>query len=254
METRDVVGYEDYYAVTDDGRVWSKRHGKYMKTQKTKKGYLKVNLWDKEKLKCKFVHRLVCEAFHGSMPEEDMVVDHINAVRDDNRAENLRWVTVEKNNAHSAEIGNVAPQRRIVVFNEEGDVMRFDSVQAARKAGWPVSDILKCEAYTIRGYTAVYEDEWDGCIGVYFEQMEEVRRRRFKEGRRKCGCFAPKDIVGVSLIDGSAIVFGSLNEAKSAGYYNLGSVLKKEPPIYRNRVWYCPADGKMFKCEWSEVA
>lgn len=39
------------------------------------------------------VHRLVCEAFHGSRPSPTHSVDHINGIRDDNRADNLRWAT-----------------------------------------------------------------------------------------------------------------------------------------------------------------
>lgn len=254
MEMRDVVGYEDYYAVTEDGRVWSKRHNKFLKGHLSKKGYVKVSLWDCEKVKTMFVHRLVCEAFHGPMSEEGMVVDHINAVRDDNRVENLRWVTVEQNNAHSAELGNVPPQRAVVVFNEAGDIKRFPSQKAARKAGWPVDMILNKEAYTIRGYTAAYEDEFDGCIGVWFEQMEHVRRRRRIAGRKKCGATAPKRVVGVSLIDGSTIEFRSTGEARLAGYKDLGNVLKREVPLYRNRIWYAPSDGREFSCEWTEVA
>jgi len=253
MEMRDVVGYEDYYAVTEDGRVWSKRHNRFLRLYKTKKGYVKVNLWDKTKVRGKFVHRLVCEAFNGAMPQEGMVVDHINAVRDDNRQENLRWVTVEQNNAHSANLGNVAPQRGVVVFNESGDVMRFDSTQAARKAGWPVADILKCQAYTIRGYTAVYEDEWCGAPSVHFEQMEEVRRRRFMEGRKSVTICEP--IVGVSLKDGSKTEYPSISAARREGFTNLSKgVFSKEIPLAYGRIWYKVSDGREFECSWTEVA
>jgi hypothetical protein len=44
------------------------------------------------------VHRLVCSAFHGRAPA-GWECDHINHQRDDNRAENLRWVTLEQNRA-----------------------------------------------------------------------------------------------------------------------------------------------------------
>lgn len=43
------------------------------------------------------VHQVVCTAFHGPAPEEDMVVDHIDTNRCNNRPENLRWVTKLEN-------------------------------------------------------------------------------------------------------------------------------------------------------------
>ena len=39
------------------------------------------------------VHQVVCTAFHGAEPEPNMVVDHIDTNRCNNRPENLRWVT-----------------------------------------------------------------------------------------------------------------------------------------------------------------
>ncbi|MBQ9469393.1 MAG: HNH endonuclease, partial [Bacteroidales bacterium] len=39
------------------------------------------------------VHQVVCTAFHGPPPEPNMVVDHIDTNRCNNRPENLRWCT-----------------------------------------------------------------------------------------------------------------------------------------------------------------
>lgn len=39
------------------------------------------------------VHQVVCTAFHGPEPEPNMVVDHIDTNRCNNRPENLRWLT-----------------------------------------------------------------------------------------------------------------------------------------------------------------
>lgn len=43
------------------------------------------------------VHRVVATAFLGNPNDNDMVVDHINTNRHDNRPENLRWVTKFEN-------------------------------------------------------------------------------------------------------------------------------------------------------------
>lgn len=41
----------------------------------------------------KRVHVLVCTAFHGPRPSAEATVDHINRIKHDNRASNLRWAT-----------------------------------------------------------------------------------------------------------------------------------------------------------------
>ena len=39
------------------------------------------------------VHRIVATAFHGEPPSEEYIVDHIDTNRQNNRPENLRWLT-----------------------------------------------------------------------------------------------------------------------------------------------------------------
>lgn len=43
------------------------------------------------------IHRIVATAFHGEAPSKEHVVDHKNTNKQDNRPENLRWVTKLEN-------------------------------------------------------------------------------------------------------------------------------------------------------------
>lgn len=43
------------------------------------------------------IHQIVAIAFLGNPPSENQVVDHINTIREDNRPENLRWLTRSEN-------------------------------------------------------------------------------------------------------------------------------------------------------------
>jgi hypothetical protein len=51
------------------------------------------------------IHRLMCEAFHGT-PEDGQVVRHLNGIRLDNRPENLTWGTPKENSADMLAHGN----------------------------------------------------------------------------------------------------------------------------------------------------
>ena len=57
---------------------------------KSKNGYLIIRV----KGKRMYVHRLVMLAFHG---KSDLTVDHLNMNKQDNRLENLEYVTVVEN-------------------------------------------------------------------------------------------------------------------------------------------------------------
>ena len=103
-EWKPIKGYEGLYEVSNMGRVRSLRnnHGIHrehiMKPNKTKCGYLRVGLRDKEgKRKWFSIHRLVLSIFNPIDGMENLQVDHINTIKTDNRVENLRFVTAKEN-------------------------------------------------------------------------------------------------------------------------------------------------------------
>lgn len=48
-----------------------------------------------------YVHRVVCEVFHGPPPEVSMVVNHKDENRQNNDERNLEWLTTRENISHS---------------------------------------------------------------------------------------------------------------------------------------------------------
>lgn len=62
-------------------------------------GYMRVSLMKDGKTHYRYVHHLVCEAFHGPKPRDDMHVAHWDGTRDNNRSDNLRWATPAENMA-----------------------------------------------------------------------------------------------------------------------------------------------------------
>ena len=113
-EWRDITGYEGSYQISNLGQVKSLNRTdttgrsvkeKILKGTLNKDGYLCVDFKKDGKRKSFRVHRLVAEAFIPNF-ENKPCVDHINTIRDDNRVENLRWVT------HKENVNNVISKER----------------------------------------------------------------------------------------------------------------------------------------------
>lgn len=95
-EFRDIEGYEGLYRVSDKGNVLNIKKRRTLKLFSRKNHYLYVNLCKNNNPIAIEVHRLVAQAFLKKF-DKKLQVDHINGVRNDNRAENLRMVTRSEN-------------------------------------------------------------------------------------------------------------------------------------------------------------
>lgn len=99
-----IPGYEDYYLISNLGRILSLRTGKIRKTTYNKNnGYLMVVLNGKDFKKTCTVHRLVAKAFIPN-PDDLECVNHKNEVKTDNRVENLEWCTKYYNNTYNGKM------------------------------------------------------------------------------------------------------------------------------------------------------
>ena len=97
---KDIPEYEGRYLVSNLGNIKSIRYGeeRLLSLRLSKCGYYRVNLYKDKIITTKPVHQLVAMAFLGHTPcGHDIVVNHINFDRKDNRADNLEIVTTRVN-------------------------------------------------------------------------------------------------------------------------------------------------------------
>lgn len=148
---KDVVGYEDYYKVSNLGRIYSKRQvvvnkdgsvnknkpPMIMKTVRDSKGYLKItfNLPAIGLKKTYKVHRIVAEAFIPN-PNNLPQINHIDGIKDNNNIENLEWISNLDNRRHNDTIGITPENMRsipvVMVDSKTGlDIKIFHSIHEA---------------------------------------------------------------------------------------------------------------------------
>lgn len=166
---RDVVGAEGLYQVSNWGRVKSLNYHRtgqeqILKPQKTKYGYLTVNLYKGEKMKTCKVHRLVSTAFIPN-PDNLPQVNHINEVKTDNfvflnedgsvdfSKSNLEWITAKKNCNHrtrNERIGkantNGKCSKRVAQKTKDGKLVKIwlSIMEVHRQTGWSCGNISQC--------------------------------------------------------------------------------------------------------------
>lgn len=106
---KDIEGYEERYAVTETGGIWSSRLNGFLKGQPDRKGYLCVSLFTKGNYKEREmakIHRIVAEAFIPN-PKNLPQVNHKNGIKTDNHVKNLEWCTNKQNRLHAIENGMI---------------------------------------------------------------------------------------------------------------------------------------------------
>lgn len=156
-----VVGYEDFYDVSNIGRVRSKDRFRTvglfgskvipgrMLSINTKQEYIGVTITDADnKRRRTSVHRLVAQAFIPN-PDNKSQVNHINRDKHDNRVENLEWCTASENMQHIS-----ITRSYCLNSKEKRDRVRFvadDILEIRRK---------KEDGYSIQQIAREYNSSW----------------------------------------------------------------------------------------------
>ena len=134
-----ITGFENIYEISNLGNLRNKHSHKYKSKVYDKDGYIRYHLYNKGKQKAVHAHRLVLTEF-TEQNNSNLIIDHINGVRDDNRVENLRWCTVLENNRWGRNSNSILVKSKIT-----GRVKYFQSnAEASKYYGYNRLYFSKC--------------------------------------------------------------------------------------------------------------
>lgn len=176
---KDIPGYEGHYQVSNMGRIKSlerisvRNNGKsesanyhikerILNVQTQTQGYSQIVLSKNGDRKTFRVNVLVAKLFVEN-PFKKTYVNHIDGNKNNNRADNLEWVTAKENIVHAYKSGLLKHyKRKVLQLDENGNVLKkFNSLkEAAEYVGGSKCGI--CEACKGRrthsyGYKWKYE-------------------------------------------------------------------------------------------------
>lgn len=112
---KDIKGYEGLYQVSNLGNVKSiprpRTKGGILKQRKSNSGYSQVRFTKEHKGYMLYVHRLVAQAFITN-PNNLPQVNHKDGNKQNNRADNLEWITSQDNVLHRFRVLKQEPVRK----------------------------------------------------------------------------------------------------------------------------------------------
>lgn len=125
METFKKIKNYNNYSISNIGNVRNNKTGRILKPHIKENGYMQVQLG--RKTIPQYIHRLVAIAFIPNI-ENKPQVNHKNGNKQDNRIENLEWVTARENDlayGYASRIEN--RKKKIIATNKDGRKILFNS-------------------------------------------------------------------------------------------------------------------------------
>ena len=182
----DLTIYKEFpkYGVSKNGKVYSFDYNhsgkcKEIHQYKDKDGYFYVYLMVDGKRYKRLVHRMILSSFISN-PENKPQVNHINGIRNDNRLENLEWVTAKDNALHSYRSNGrkqTIKQRKLASdrftgINNPKSKINFEivcEIRKDRKLGMFLKDISKKYNISISQCSQICNNKFWKVIGNVWE-------------------------------------------------------------------------------------
>lgn len=161
---RDLQGLS-HYKVSNKGKIYSKKHKKILKLRTDKDGYKRISLIQDNGIRILLgVHKLVLLGFEGENKDKP-IPHHKNNIKDDNRLENLEWVTISENTKNAYADGLLEnPQKiRCILYYKEKPIAYYDSIVQLSKS-------LKVN----RNYISANKDNLANTFKVSYTEYKDI--------------------------------------------------------------------------------
>lgn len=109
----DIIGFENRYAISNKGRIFSKKRNKFLSDGRNRKTnqYVTASLFKEDGIKIKVrIHNLVATHFIPN-PKNKSEVNHKDFDKRNNCVSNLEWVTRKENQNHAYNAGRMVCPR-----------------------------------------------------------------------------------------------------------------------------------------------
>lgn len=129
------------------GRIKSNQHKKekILKPNKKKNGYLEVGLMiEPNKRKWFLIHRLVLSVFNPIKNYKNLEVNHKDENKENNRIDNLEWITSKENCNYGTRNFKVSLKNNIPVECVETGIVYRSFHEASQKTNIEIASINMC--------------------------------------------------------------------------------------------------------------
>lgn len=216
------------YFITEDGKCYNSKTGKYLKGQEnSRNGYFSYNLTlpDGSKKRC-VAHRLVAVAYIPN-PENLPQVNHIDGNKLNNSSDNLEWVTAEQNQQHA-----VATELRkfahVYCFTKDKQlVAEYKTVSEAAKAAQISASIIQQE---------LQKEEKTLSGGFYWSREKELGKTRDYSNLGKAKAVNQYDLNGkyIMTYPSTGKAAKALNLSTSS---HIGECCRGKIKSYKGFIW-----------------
>lgn len=172
---RNIENYKNY-EISNLGRVRSKNReitrkdnikthikSTMLKPQTSRKGYLRVSMYNCYGIKVISVHRLVAKAFIPN-PNNLPQINHKDGNKTNNSVDNLEWCNNQYNQLHAIKNGLVNHAKKVIQISKDNSIIKkWDSITEASNTlnidNSHIGQVCKGERKTAGGYKWAFEME-----------------------------------------------------------------------------------------------